>query len=232
MPKWHPTTVLSNIDHHDALFTLTVDRDAPFTPGQFVALATEPGADRRSRRAYSIASAPGNPWEFFIVELQQGNLSPQLRALRPGATLYTTDTPKGRFTPEFIPEGTPAVWMIATGAGIAPFRSMLLQGDILRRCERIVLVYCVRDASRLTYATELARLPNVTLIPVLSREAGVLSGRVGQHLRSGALEQEARTALAGSHVMLCGNPAMIDDVRPILIDRGVEQAAIRSERYW
>jgi ferredoxin--NADP+ reductase len=77
---------------------------------------------------------------------------------------------------------------------------------------------------------------------VLSRqaEAGLLAGRLTRLLESGELEQRAETHILpeSAHVMLCGNPSMIDEVIALLAPRGLKRhrqrtpGHITTEKYW
>jgi ferredoxin--NADP+ reductase len=79
-------------------------------------------------------------------------------------------------------------------------------------------------------------------LPILSREpeAGLLSGRLTHRLHSGELEARAGARIDPErcHVMLCGNPAMIDEVTAQLSARGLRRHRQRSpghittEKYW
>ena len=75
------------------------------------------------------------------------------------------------------------------------------------------------------------------------REPGasdVLHGRVTTLLENGSLERAAGTALTPerSHVMLCGNPAMIEEMTTGLGTRGLRKHRVRTpghitiEKYW
>jgi ferredoxin--NADP+ reductase len=62
-------------------------------------------------------------------------------------------------------------------------------------------------------------------VPVVSREdhPAALRGRITDLITSGALEQRLGATIAhdSSHVMLCGNSAMIKDAKVILEGRGL-----------
>jgi ferredoxin--NADP+ reductase len=68
----------------------------------------------------------------------------------------------------------------------------------------------------------------------------VLHGRVTTLLENGSLERAAGTALTPerSHVMLCGNPAMIEEMTTGLGARGLRKHRVRTpghitiEKYW
>jgi ferredoxin--NADP+ reductase len=227
--------------------TLTLDADIePFAPGQFVNLGLYKQGELL-RRSYSIASAPGAPLEFYLTEVSEGVLTPELFRLEPGARLYVERKPQGFFTLNYVPPCS-ELWMIATGTGLGPFISMLRTDEPWQRAACVVLVHGVRESSHLNYDEELTRLSaerpgRFGRVRIVSRESpppGVLRGRVTGALADGSLEGAAGVALdaARSHVMLCGNPAMIEDMIQALKQRGLRRHRLRnpghitSEKYW
>jgi ferredoxin--NADP+ reductase len=112
----------------------------------------------------------------------------------------------------------------------------------------VVLVHGVREAQHLAYSTEIASLSasnqgRLSYLPIVSRQSdaeGLLHGRVTTALESGALEQKAALTLSPehSHVMLCGNPAMINEMSERLAARGLRRhrqrkpGHVTSERFW
>jgi len=227
------------------LVSLTVDAPLePFEPGQFVNLGLELGGSL-VRRSYSLASAPLAPPEFYLTALETGELSPALLKLEVGGELLVDPKPQGFFTLKWVPEASD-LWMLATGTGLAPFLSMLRSGDVFRRFEHVVLVHGVREPSHLAYRDEiraLARGGRLSLVPVLSRDPsalGVVHGRIPAALTDGRLEEAAARRLTPerSHLMLCGNPAMVDDAIRALEPRGFRRHRTRkpghitTEKYW
>ncbi|MBS0320326.1 MAG: ferredoxin--NADP(+) reductase, partial [Proteobacteria bacterium] len=79
-------------------------------------------------------------------------------------------------------------------------------------------------------------------LQVVSRAAhpGALRGRIPALIDDGSLELRAGVALTAdnAHAMLCGNPAMVDDVQAVLATRGMrrhrrrEPGHITLETYW
>ena len=69
---------------------------------------------------------------------------------------------------------------------------------------------------------------------------GVLHGRIPDRISDGTLEQRAQAKLspADSHVMLCGNPGMIDGTVSVLQEREMTKhrrrrpGHISFEKYW
>ena len=111
----------------------------------------------------------------------------------------------------------------------------------------MVLVHAVRIAADLAYRDVidgvLRKHPGAfTFVPVVSREAHphALPGRIPSLIADGRLETRAGEALTAqnAHAMLCGNPAMVDDVQAVLATRGMkrhrrrEPGQITLETYW
>ena len=93
-----------------------------FTPGQFVSFSDAVNG-KVVTRAYSIASAPSdsNRFELCLNIVEDGAFTPHLFGLAPGAVIQMPP-PLGTFT---LPASRRDALLIATGTGIAPFRSML-----------------------------------------------------------------------------------------------------------
>lgn len=259
-------TLIERRDLNEVLATVKIRPDAGIVPafeaGQFATLGlpreiseasplpsgikARPGV-RMVRRAYSIASSPRvrDHLELFVVLVDTGRLTPKLWTLHEGDKLWMDERISGRFTLEAVPPDKDLV-MIATGTGIAPFISMIRTYRDENRWRRAVLVNGVRYARDLGYREELealARLdPRFRYIPIVSREPDWpgLQGHVQQVLKPATYERLIGVPLdpAECHVMLCGNPAMIDSVEALLQNQGFrthtpdKPGNIHFERYW
>ncbi len=229
--------LLRRIDHAEGLATFVLDLPVHHVPGQFVNVALEVGGERVAR-SYSLASAPGQPAEFLVTRVEGGRLTPALFTLQPGDAAWIDPTPQGHFTLRRVPE-VPDLWLVATGTGLAPYLSMARSGE-LGRFERVVWVHGVRRPEHLVHRDWIAA--RWTHVPVVSRAPGWggLEGRIPALLQSGALEAAAGAAIdpERSHVMLCGNPGMIAEVRALLEARGLVRNRPRRpghytiEAYW
>lgn len=198
-----------------------------FTPGQFISVK-EKVDGKEVIRAYSIASAPnGNRVALCLNRVQEGLVSPHLFALAPGDNVEMHE-PLGYFTLR-NPE-RPAVF-VATGTGIAPFRSILLSS--LAKSGPITLLFGARYPPGLLYLDEWVKLAELhshfRFIPTVTRpdeqwRRGV--GRVQAHLDD---------ALAGCaempDVYICGLREMVDDVRTVLKSKGFDRKQIIYEKY-
>lgn len=233
------------------LMTLRLDTVlAGYSPGQFVNIGLEQEG-QRSRRSYSVASAVDSALEVYVAEVSGGELTPRLFRCEVGDTVYVEPRPLGFFTLERVPV-TKTLWLLATGTGLGPYIAFLRSATIWTQCERVVLVHGVREANQLGYEDELRKLAQARpgqfdYVPVLSRgeqpesSAGDrLRGRITDALRTGSLEKLVGQKLVpeGNHVLLCGNPAMIDETQLILAERGLAKHRVRKpgqitfESYW
>ena len=136
----HDPTNATLIFREDLTDTLSIVRVQPdsgvapdFVPGQFVRLGLprpqppgHTGRVRYTRRAYSIGSSPlvREYLEFFVVRIDEGELTPKLWEIHPGDRVWMDPVAKGEFRIDLAPRGKDLV-MVATGTGIAPFISML-----------------------------------------------------------------------------------------------------------
>lgn len=225
--------------------TLTLAERGSFRPGQFMNLGLHVGAQFVSR-SYSLASAPGEPLEVLLARVGEGALSPALFELAVGAAITLDPKPQGFFSLDYVPPHE-ELWMLATGTGLGPFLSMLRSGVAFERARRVVLAHGTRGPLDLAHQAELVELTReragaFSYLPVLSREpmAGALDGRLTTVLASGELEASAQTRIDAerSHLLLCGNPAMIEDVTTQLVARGLRRhrqrapGHITTEKYW
>jgi len=238
--------VAARHDWAPGLITLTVEAPIePFAAGQFVNLGLELDG-QFVRRSYSIASRPGAPLEFFLKEVPGGALTPALTRLEVGASVWVERKPQGFFTLAYVPPCRD-LWLIATGTGLGPFLAML-RGELLsERFERVCVVHGARFTGDLAYAEELSALATthrgrLVYVPLVSggSPGPALPGRVTTAFADGSLETRAGWALDPdrSHLMLCGNPAMILELTEVLAPRGLRKHRVRtpghitSEKYW
>ncbi|MSV36023.1 MAG: FAD-dependent oxidoreductase [Bryobacterales bacterium] len=199
-----------------------------FTPGQFVSLS---GAvdGKTITRAYSIASPPsaGNRFELCLNRVDLGTFSPHLFDLAPGATVEM-GAPLGTFT---LREPLRDSLLVATGTGIAPFRSMLMTRLNLDS-PAITLLFGVRHESHLLYREEFEALsrqyPQFRFWPTLSQPGPGWKGRAG---RVQAHLPEALGGRTDIDIYLCGLQAMVDEVRQVLKGMGFDRKQIRYEKY-
>ncbi|UZA38873.1 ferredoxin--NADP reductase [Moraxella bovis] len=262
--KATPLTVLSKTPITPTLFSFTTTRPDGFRflAGQFVRLGVNPSElkhtqnapDERIFRAYSVVSSPyDEQLEFFSVVVPDGAFTSQLQHLTVGDTLYLNPEPFGFLTLARYQEPAPKdLWLLATGTGLAPFLSMLGDLTTWQNYSDIVLVYSARTQAELAYLDKIHELnqqfseltdnpAKLHFVPIITREKveNCLNARIPALIDSGELENFVGLNLnpATSHVMLCGNPQMVDDTKESLKNKGLTMnrrgvGNIAVENYW
>jgi len=244
---WLSGRVVDNRHWSESLFSLRVEGvRVGFRAGQFVRIALDIDGQRVAR-AFSFVNPPQDPTlEFYGVIVPEGPLSPRLALLEPDDAIWLLPRANGFFTVGELPS-TEVLWCLATGTGIGPFLSILRTPDPWTKFDRCVLAHAVRHAEELTYQEVIAGLSAkhagaFTYVPFVSREShpGALSGRIPAAILDRRLEMRAGMALTpeNSHVMLCGNPAMVEDTQKTLETLGMrkhrrkEPGHVTVETYW
>ena len=213
----------------------------------------EPPQDpnRMIRRAYSIASSSlaRHYLEFYVVLVRSGELTPRLFSLRVGDPVWLGRKITGMFTLDQVPAEQNVV-LVATGTGLAPYMSMIRTVLTTSCPRRFAIIHGARHSWDLGYQAELMSLahvcPQFAYVPIVSRpgdepipwrgatgycqdawKGRVVGGLWGFHPEP-----------ANTHVFLCGNPAMIEQMGGILAAEGFREHSRKSpgqvhvEKYW
>ena len=205
-------------------------------------------------RAYSIVSSPFDEvLEFFSIVIPNGAFTSQLQHLEVGDELLLNTMPFGFLTLARYQKPLPKdLWLLATGTGLAPFLSMLQDLKTWEDYEHIILAYSARSIEELAYVDKIKSLQEdfgslvdnpakLIFIPVVTREPieGTLTERLPKLLLDGTLQERAGIALDvdSTHVMLCGNPDMVEDTKETLKSLGLVmnrrgEGNIAVENYW
>jgi ferredoxin-NADP reductase len=204
-----------------------------FKPGQFVTLDLPIHEQKNKRwRSYSIASWPNgtNVVELVIVLLDGGLGTTYLfNEVREGSELILRG-PQGVFTlPDPLEKD---LFLICTGTGIAPFRSMVNYLELHKLPHgNIHLIFGCRTQQDLLYYPEFAELQKsmegFRYHPTLSREDKEGFSRGYVHAIYEALAAERPEA----HFYLCGWRQMIDEARTRITTLGYDRKSIHLELY-
>lgn len=251
LPEW-VTGVITNITDETPTtrrfyFEIPSLEKFDFIPGQFVTLDLPISEQKNKRwRSYSIASPPDgtNRFELVIVLMEDGVGTPWLwQHARVGSEL-TLRGPLGKFVlPDTIDSD---LYLICTGTGIAPFRSMarhIYHREIPHH--NIYLIFGCRKFSDTLYGSELRQLQESMdgfhYLPTYSREDpdNALLMRTGyvHNIYEDILLRNRQHALAqgddvrGAKFFLCGWKNMIDDARKRLGELGIDKKDIHFELY-
>ena len=223
---------LSEFTKHIELEVNGVDHFG-FVPGQWLSVKAQTPEGKEITRAYSIASPPSDNGHvaFCLNRVQDGFMSNHLCSLEAGAEI-AFQGPFGNFT--LHPPLRDTVF-IATGTGIAPFRSMLhwlLTEQDRHQGYQFSLLFGARRESDLYYREEFEQLAgmhaNFHFLPTLSRGDAEWKGPHGyvqEHLRGIV---GTRTDM---HAYICGLAKMVKANRELLKSLGWDRTSIRYERY-
>lgn len=244
-PQWQTGTIIKIVQEswNTRRFFIQIESSEPFhfTSGQFITLDLPIGEKPAHRwRSYSIASHPnGSNVIELLIALQEGGAGTHylFNETKEGSRL-TLRGPQGFFT---LPEKLESnLFLICTGAGLAPFRSMIQ--DIKnsdKPHEKVFLIYGCRTQKDLLYFQELKQLEEemgkFCFIPTLSREQW--SGRTGYvHSIYEEICQSMPFAAGGGEphpalFYLCGWKFMVNDAFQRLTQMGYDKKAIRFELY-
>ncbi len=205
-----------------------------FVPGQWLSVKATTPEGEEITRAYSIASAPSNGRVALCLNrVQDGFMSNHLCSLVEGSEI-TFQGPFGNFI--LHPPMRDTIF-IATGTGIAPFRSMLhwLLADPERHQGRgLWLLFGARTEQDLYYRDEFDRLAiahkNFHFLPTLSRGMPGwcgLRGYVQEHVKEIVGDRNKDDI----HAYICGLDKMVKANRELLKTLGWNRTSIRYEKY-
>lgn len=197
-----------------------------FRAGQFCMLLI--GQDRRPM---SMSSPPSQKGMIALCAdiTPMGVASSFLLQLKRGDTVRFL-APYGVFT--IAEDETRSIEFIATGAGIAPIRSMIL--DALEREDNrsLRLTFGNHDQRHMLFDEEFRqyaeRHASFTYVPILSKPLGGWDGATGRV--TDQLRDDARD-LTSSVFYISGTPDMVEDVGRTLTDAGVSPSEIHGEKF-
>ena len=236
MAAFNTETVLSVHHWNDTLFSFTTTRDGAlrFTNGHFVMIGLEVNG-KPLMRAYSVASPNyAEHLEFLSIKVADGPLTSRLQHLKVGDDILMSRKPVGTLVVDDLKAGR-NLYLFGTGTGLAPYMSIIQDPETYERFEKVVLIHGVRYVSELAYADFIENeLPDneyfgdiiknkLIYYPTVTREPFRNEGRITALIESGKLfEDIALPTLdpAQDRAMICGSPAMLEDISSLLNHRG------------
>lgn len=238
-------SVLSVHHWNDSLFSFKTTRDPAlrFENGHFVMIGL--GVEGRPlMRAYSIVSANHDEHlEFLSIKVADGPLTSRLQHLKEGDPIFISRKPVGTLVMHDLRPGR-NLFLFGSGTGLAPFMSIIRDPEAYERFERIVLVHSVRTISELAYHDYISHeLPEheflgeevrakLVYYPTVTREAFRNQGRITTLIENGKLCEDIGLPPLNpqsDRVMLCGSPAMLDELTRMLDARGFEASPQQGE---
>jgi ferredoxin-NADP reductase len=204
-----------------------------FVAGQWLSFKTDKPGGEEITRAYSIASPPddSNRFALCLNRVQDGFMSNFLCEMNEGEAI----TCQGPFGDFILRPPLRDTLFIATGTGVAPYRSMLqwvLDDQSRHQGRKLWLLFGSRYESDIYYHEEFLRLAseheNFQYLPTLSRGGPKWTG-----LR-GYVQEHVPALVAGRtdmHAYICGLDKMIKANRELLKSLGWDRKSILYEKY-
>lgn len=212
----------------------TKPEDFSFQPGQFVLFDVPSPTDPHDMqtRAYSIASAPSESEFLFVIKLvPNGRASVWIEKILEAGTTIPMHGPFGAFT--LLTDGSTPVVMIATGTGVAPFRSQLLWLLQTKHDQRTIhLLFGVVSAADLFWAEEWKALESS--FPNFHAHLSCLSGEADWHGESGSIQERVSSLIAHPsdvRIYICGAPSTVQELKDVCQKINVPKENIHAEKY-
>jgi NAD(P)H-flavin reductase len=219
--------IVSTIDETPDVKTFRINVKFPFIAGQYC-LVSIPGNEELSgqKRPFTFSNSPTEPYVELTIK-KMGVFTTAMHSLRVGAELEI-EGPHGQALnfDESIQED---VVFIAGGSGITPFMSAIRYAIAKKLPNKIFLLFSNNTEKDIIYRAELQSMPaNIKVINTLTRDAPAdWTGERGYISK----------ALIGKYIpdveaklwYICGPPAMMKDVKELLLSMGISDSMIRIE---
>jgi len=201
-----------------------------FQAGQAALIGTH---GQTERRPYSIASSPDDAvrhrrLEFLVKVDAMGTIGPHLAAVQPGSRI-DFEGPTGAFTLGTAPAA--AYLFVAGGTGISPLRAMLRHLIATDGGVPLSVLYSARVPEEFAFRQELERLARRRLIQLQLTVTGQTDAWDGVRGRIAMETLERALPSKDAVCYLCGPPAMVEDVPPLLRLLGVPSSQVRTEEW-
>jgi ferredoxin-NADP reductase len=210
---------------------LDVDDWVGHRAGQHVDVRLTAEDGYRAERAYSIASAPGEPLEITVERLDDGEVSPYLTdEVREGDRFEIRGPIGGYFV--WRSETADPLLLVAGGSGVVPFRAMLRHRARSASTVSARLVYSSRSLADLIYRAELEQPDDgVDVVLTFTREQPPGWTGYGRRVDTDLLREVAWPAAHGALAFVCGPTSFVETVAEALVELGYPPARVKTERF-
>ena len=220
-------------------FSLIEPKEISFLAGQYLILLV-PSKGETISRLYSIASPPWQKNSFeLVVELVDGGVgSTYLKNLKIGDKVLFKG-PAGMFT---LKQTSKNKVFFATGTGIAPIRSMIMESQKLEVKSQKFLFWGLRKKEDVYFLEEFKKIKeedkNFEFKICLSKETSLSQvesdffslGHV-DYVFEKELFPKIKKTIFDFEFYLCGARAVVESLRQFLLQKNIPQSAIFFEKF-
>jgi ferredoxin-NADP reductase len=202
--------------------------------GQHVDIRLTAEDGYRAERAYSIASAPGEPLAITVERLDDGEVSPYLTSeVRAGDAFEVRGPIGGYFVWEAGLSGP--LLLLAGGSGIVPLRAMLRHRSRAGSSVPVRLLYSSRSLEDVIYRSELSSLSSladgVSVTYALTRRQPPGWTGYARRVDEQMLGEVAWPASADPLAYVCGPTSFVETAAAGLVRLGYPARRVRTERF-
>jgi ferredoxin-NADP reductase len=230
---WQTATVAAVTRETASAVTLSLS--VPDWPGhragQHVDVRLTADDGYQAERAYSIASAPGEPLTITVERLDDGEVSPYLtEEARPGDQLEVRGPIGGYFVWE-TETGGPLL-LAAGGSGVVPLRAILRHRSLAGSSVPVRLLYSSRSWEDVIYSSELD-MPayGVEVIHTLTRSQPPKWHGYARRVDRQMLTEVAWPAADRPLAYVCGPTNFVESVAAGLVGLGYPAGRVKTERF-
>jgi ferredoxin-NADP reductase len=230
---WQTATVGSVIDETPTARTLLLDVAGwpGHRGGQHVDIRLTADDGYQAERAYSIASAPGEPLAITVERLEDGEVSPYLTQEARAGDEFEVRGPIGGYfvwQPAF---GGPLL-LLAGGSGIVPLRAILRYRGLIGSSVPVRLLYSSRRLQDVIYRAELDHAGDgVEVIHALTRSQPAGWTGYARRVDDQMLAEVAWPAADKPLAYACGPTSFVETVAAGLVRLGYPPVRVRTERF-
>ena len=230
---WQTATAGAVTDETPSVRTIVLD--VPGWPGhragQHVDVRLTSDDGYQAERAYSIASAPGEPLAITVERLDNGEVSPYLtQDAQPGDEFEVRGPVGGYFVWE--PDTGGPLLLAAGGSGVVPLRAILRHRARTGSAVPVKLLYSSRSWEDVIYSSELDFPANgVEVIYTLTRSQPRAWKGYARRVDEQMLAEVAWPTGQGPLAYVCGPTSFVESVAAGLVGLGYPAGRVKTERF-
>ena len=211
--------------------SLSVPDWAGHRAGQHVDIRLTADDGYQAERAYSIASAPGEPLAITVERLDDGEVSPYLtQEAQPGDEFEVRGPIGGYFVWE-AETGGPLL-LAAGGSGVVPLRAILRHRSRVGSSVPVRLLYSSRRWEDVIYSSELDfPTVGVEVIYTLTRSQPRAWQGYARRVDEQMLAEVAWPTGQGPLAYVCGPTSFVESVATGLVGLGYPAGRVKTERF-